>query len=59
MEHAYSLRGCILDVLRHTTAWDQNRGGDEIVVLKLIIHSFALLSTTLVAAEMVAAVVLE
>ena len=32
----YLLRGYILGVLTHTTAWDQNWGGDETLKLVLV-----------------------
>ena len=36
MNRKHSLRGYILGVLRHTTAWDRYWGGDETLKLVLI-----------------------
>ena len=40
----YLLRGYILGVLTHTTAWDQHWGGDEILKLVLVYIAWLLLS---------------
>ena len=36
MTRKYPLRGYILGVLTHTTAWDQHWGGDETLKLVLV-----------------------
>ena len=40
----YPLRGYILGVLTHTTAWDQHWGGDETLKLVLVYVVWLLLS---------------